>query len=163
MIMGSIAQAFTMPSFLGAWAAAILPCALAYIRQAYVFSLSYGLATAAIGGAVMFSSACPIHTPWVFTHSVLVLVYGLRLFAFLLWRQIGQDAGYGGPNGKLAKFDKTPRAKRTSMIISTAMFYALMCCPLIYHAQAGAAALVAPFGKKTSCGRSRPCWFWVSH
>ena len=32
---------------------AALPCSLCYVRQAYVFSLSYGLATATIGTATV--------------------------------------------------------------------------------------------------------------
>ena len=32
---------------------AALPCSLCYVRQAYVFSLSYGLATATIGTAIL--------------------------------------------------------------------------------------------------------------
>lgn len=146
MMLGSVIQAFTMPSVLGAWSIAVVPCALAYIRQAYVFSLSYGLATAAIGGVIL-SSSCPITNTWVFIHAALILGYGLRLFAFLFWRQVGQDAGYGGADGKLAQLDKTPRSQRTSLILSTAFFYALMCCPLLYHAQVGTAALRVPFGK----------------
>jgi len=142
----SVAAAFAMPSLLGATAAAALPCALAYARQAYVFSLSYGLAAAAVGGLVL-RGACPISNSWLFLHSALVLAYGVRLFAFLFWRQVGQDAGYGGPDGKLAKLDKTPRAKRTPLILSTAFFYALLVSPLVYHAQAGAAAVAtAPLG-----------------
>mmetsp|Transcript_10586 Transcript_10586/g.19508 ORF Transcript_10586/g.19508 Transcript_10586/m.19508 type:complete len:422 (-) Transcript_10586:74-1339(-) len=144
--MVAITGVFAMPSVLGSWALAVLTCSLAYVRQAYVFSLSYGLATAAIGGVVLRSS-CPVTNTWVFVHAFLLLAYGVRLFAFLLWRQIGQDAGYGGPEGKLAKLDRTPRAQRTPIILSTALFYALLCSPLVFHSQVGAAAvLTAPFG-----------------
>lgn len=141
-----ISSAFAMPSVLGATVCAALPCGLAFIRQAFVFSLSYGLSAAAIGGVVL-RGACPVTNSWLFCHAALVLAYGLRLFAFLLWRQAGQDAGYGGPAGKLAKLDRTPRAKRTPLILSTAFFYALLVSPLVFHAQAGAAAVAtAPLG-----------------
>jgi steroid 5-alpha reductase family enzyme len=142
-----VSSAFAMPSILGATVCAAIPCGLAFIRQAYVFSLSYGLSAAAIGGVVL-SSAWPVaQRSWLTCHAGLVSAYGLRLFGFLLWRQAGQDAGYGGPSGKLAKLDKTPRAKRAPLILFTSFFYALLASPLVFHAQAGAAAVAAaPFG-----------------
>jgi len=144
--LAAITGAFAMPSVLGATAIAAVPCGLALVRQAYIFSLSYGLAAAAVGGFVLKRS-CPVTNGWVFLHAALMLAYGARLFAFLLWRQMGQDAGYGGPNGKLAKMDKTPRSKRAPLVLSIALFYALMISPLIFHAQAGAAAVAsAPLG-----------------
>jgi steroid 5-alpha reductase family enzyme len=146
-LVNFIAGALTMPSVLGAWALASGACVLAYIHQAYVFSLSYGLSMAAIGGSVLYH-VCPKTNTWVFAHAVLLLTYGLRLFTFLLWRQVGQDAGYGGPDGRLAKLDKTPTLERTPLIVMTALFYALMASPLVYHAQAGAAAMLfSPVGK----------------
>jgi steroid 5-alpha reductase family enzyme len=69
------------------------------------------------------------------------------LFAFLLWRQVGQDAGYGGPDGELAKLDKTPPLERTPQIMLTALLYALMASPLVYHAQAGATAMLSALGQ----------------
>ena len=56
------------------------------------------------------------------THAMLVAAYGARLFAFLLWRQKFQP-GYDG-EARLKSLDKTPRLKRTPIILSTAIFCA---------------------------------------
>jgi steroid 5-alpha reductase family enzyme len=106
---------------------------LGFIRQGYVFSLGYGLAAAAVGGAVL--GATPPATA-VRLHAALVTAYGVRLFAFLLWRQAGQDAGYGW---KIAALDKVPRPKRAPIVVSTALFYALMTSPLLWHLQSASA------------------------
>ena len=118
-------------------AIATVPCALAMIRQAYVFSLSYGLAAAAIGGAVLRAAGAGA-APLLKLHAQLVLAYGLRLFAFLFWRQ--EVAAKEEWTRKLTALDKTPRAERVPLIVSTAFFYALMTSPLLFHYQAGALA-----------------------
>ena len=124
----SVQMSVTFPTCCGIATAA---CSLAFIRQAYVFSLSYGLAMAGIGAAVL--AAIPGTAPAALTfHAYLVLAYGVRLFAFLFWRQVGQDAGWGA---RLARLDKTPRAKRAPVVVSTALFYAMMASPLLFHLQ----------------------------
>jgi len=81
-------------------------------------------------------------------HAALVAAYGLRLFLFLFWRQQFQP-GYDGM-AKLKALDKTPRLKRTPIILSTAFFYALMASPLLFHIKAqpmlGAAAAISKLG-----------------
>jgi steroid 5-alpha reductase family enzyme len=118
---------------------------LAYIRQAYIFSLSYGLSMLGIGAAVL--SAAPTSAVLV-AHASLVAAYGARLFAFLLWRQKLQP-GYDG-EARLRALDKTPRLQRTPIILSTSLFYGLMASPLLFHLQAaplaGAAAAVSAAG-----------------
>ena len=75
------------------WGLATAACSLAFIRQAYVFSLSYGLSMALIGLAILTS--IPASAPAVLTyHAYLVVAYGVRLFAFLYWRQSLQDSGW---------------------------------------------------------------------
>ena len=67
-----------------------------------------------------------------------MLAYGLRLFAFLFWRQ--EIAAKDEWTRKLTALDKTPRAERVPLIVSTAFFYALMTSPLLFHYQAAALA-----------------------
>ena len=117
--------------FLACWAVAAASCALAFVRQAYVFSLSYGLAMAAIGGIAL---AIPSSSMLLSAHAALVCLYGLRLFAFLFWRQFGQDSGWGR---RVAALDKTPRLERVPVILSTSLFYALLASPLLFHVQSG--------------------------
>ena len=63
--ISAFAGAFTMPSVLGATALATVPCGLAFIRQAYIFSFSYGLTAACVAGFIL-QSACPVTNTWVF-------------------------------------------------------------------------------------------------
>ena len=132
------------PTVLGATAIATAAGTLAYIRQAYIFSLSYGLSMLGIGASVLLSSPSGL----LKAHAYLVAAYGLRLFAFLFWRQKLQP-GYDG-EARLRSLDKTPRLKRTPVILSTAFFYGLMSSPLLFHVSAapltGMAATISKAG-----------------
>lgn len=134
-LAGVLSGAMAVPAASGIAAVA---CSLCYIRQAYVFSLSYGLAMAGIGGAVLLTS--PAST-LVTAHAALVAAYGARLFGFLFWRQRFQPS-YDG-TAKLKKLDKTPRLQRTPAVLSTALFYGLMSSPLLFHLQAAPLAGLA--------------------
>ena len=141
-LTGALSGAMALPATAAIAAAA---GTLAYIRQAYIFSLSYGLAMLGIGGAVLLTAPA---SPLLLTHSGLVAMYGARLFAFLFWRQKFQ-AGNDG-EARLKALDKTPRLQRTPIIASTAVFYALLSSPLVFHFQsaplAGAAATLSTAG-----------------
>lgn len=127
-LAGVLSGAMAVPAASGIAAVA---CSLCYIRQAYVFSLSYGLAMAGIGGAVLLTSPA---SALLTAHAALVAAYGARLFAFLFWRQQFQP-GYDGM-AKLKALDKTPRLQRTPIVLSTGLFYGLMSSPLLFHLQA---------------------------
>ena len=110
-LTGVLSGAMAVPA---ASAIATVACSLCYVRQAYVFSLSYGLAMLGIGGAVLLTA--PAST-LVQAHAALVAAYGARLFAFLFWRQRFQPS-YDG-TAKLKALDKTPRLQRTPIVLST--------------------------------------------
>ena len=133
-----LAGAYAIPATAGIAAVA---GTLAYVRQAYIFSLSYGLSMLGIGVAALLTSPASL---LVRVHAGLIAAYGLRLFAFLFWRQQLQPA-YDGM-AKLRALDKTPRLQRTPIILSTAYFYSLLSSSLIFHLQSaplvgGAASL----------------------
>lgn len=110
-VSGFLTGAMAIPAATGI---AAIAGSLAYIHQAYIFSLSYGLAMLGIGGAVLVTAPSSL----VLTiHAGLVSAYGMRLFAFLLWRQKFQ-AGYDGA-ARLKALDKTPPLQRTPIIAST--------------------------------------------
>lgn len=141
-VHASALTAVSLPAATGIAAAA---GTLAYIRQAYIFSLSYGLSMAGIGGAVLLAAPA---SPLLKLHAGLVTAYGVRLFLFLFWRQKFQP-GYDG-EARLKALDKTPRLKRTPIILSTSLFYGFMASPLLFHLRAaplvGAAASVSAAG-----------------
>ncbi|EOD20752.1 hypothetical protein EMIHUDRAFT_441490 [Emiliania huxleyi CCMP1516] len=140
-LAGALAGGMALPTATGIAAACGTLC---YIRQAYIFSLSYGLSMLGIGGAVLLAAPAP-RSPLLAAHAGLVAAYGARLFAFLLWRQKFQPA-YDG-EARLKPLDKTPRLQRTPILLSTALFYSLLASPLLFHLQAaplaGASAAVA--------------------
>lgn len=75
------------------WAMALPCCALAFIRQAYVFSLGYGLSAAAVGYGVLASAGFRSAPLLVKLHAGGLLAYGARLFGFL-WRRQQVGEGY---------------------------------------------------------------------
>jgi len=123
----ALSGAMAIPAAAGIVAAA--GC-LAYLRQAYIFSLSYGLAMCGIGSAVLMASPPSLVLK---AHAGLVIAYGARLFGFLLWRQRFQR-GYDG-EARLKALDKTPKLQRTPIILSISIFYAFMSSPLVFHFQ----------------------------
>lgn len=129
MLGGVLGGAFALPALAGA---AAIPCCLTFVRQGYIFSLSYGLATAAIGSLVL-RAAQGAGGLLLEAHGWLVAMYGVRLFAFLLWRQVGHPGS--GMGKRIAALDKTPRAQRVSLVPSIALFYALLGAPLLWHLQ----------------------------
>mmetsp|Transcript_718 Transcript_718/g.2121 ORF Transcript_718/g.2121 Transcript_718/m.2121 type:complete len:322 (+) Transcript_718:25-990(+) len=143
-LAGALAGGMALPTATGIAAACGTLC---YIRQAYIFSLSYGLSMLGIGGAVLLAAPAP-RSPLLAAHAGLVAAYGARLFAFLLWRQKFQPA-YDG-EARLKPLDKTPRLQRTPILLSTALFYSLLASPLLFHLQAaplaGAAVAVSAAG-----------------
>ena len=134
-LTGVLSGAMAVPAASGIAAVA---CSLCYIRQAYVFSLSYGLAMAGIGGAVLLTSPA---SALVQAHAALVAAYGVRLFAFLFWRQQFQPSYDGAV--KLKALDKTPRLQRTPAVLSTALFYGLLASPLVFQLSAAPLAGLA--------------------
>ena len=110
-VAAAVTGPYAIPVTFGIAAAAGL---LAYIRQAYIFSLSYGLAMAFIGGAVLV--AAPASTV-LKVHAGLVTLYGARLFAFLLWRaHLAPNSPVPPPSGvlMLRPEPRSPQAKSFS-------------------------------------------------
>jgi steroid 5-alpha reductase family enzyme len=143
IVTASLSGSLAVPAAAGI---AAIAGSLAYIHQAYAFSLSYGLAMLGIGGFVWLAALPSARL--VRAHAALVAVYGARLFAFLLWRQRFQP-GYDG-TARLRALDTTPPLARTPLIASTALFYSLLASPLLFHLAApplaGRAATVSGVG-----------------
>ena len=141
-ISSALAGSLALPLTTGIAAAA---GTLAFVRQAYIFSLSYGLSMLGIGLAVICTSPT---SQLLQLHAALVAAYGARLFAFLFWRQSFQP-GYDGMT-RLKALDKTPRLQRIPVILSTALFYSWMSAPLVFHYQsapfAGLSATISAAG-----------------
>lgn len=119
------------------FAATLVPCCLGFVDAVAVFSTGYGLAVAAAGLAVV--SAAPPGSA-ALAHAALLVAYGVRLFAFLFWRQT-----WGDPTWR-ERSKKSPEAQasvRAVPVLACALFYALMTSPCLWHVRAAAAG-VAP-------------------
>ena len=124
-------------SFPALWFLAFVPCCLGFINPIYVFSVGYGLAVAAEGAGLLALAA--LSGVWIPTvamvHLLGAVVYGLRLAAFLRWRQITWEEW-----GKRAK--NAPEAKAQSplqklmVVVGCALIYALMGSPMLFHVEA---------------------------
>jgi len=116
------------------WALCSMCCSMAFLRQAYVFSLAYGLSAILVATTVIAQTAMPLNY-LAMLHSGGLAVWGSRMF-FFLWRRLIKGKGY---KDKFKALDKTPRLKRLPLILSTSLFYALLMSPAPYFASSAAA------------------------
>jgi len=128
------------PSAFGALAAACtIPTCLGYWKQEYSVSYGYALAMALSGAAALAGGGLPCLGA---VHAGALLVYGVRLGAFLLWRELTIE--------RFKKFTesiegKAPnRLKRTPWVAMCSLLYLGMASPLVltarYITSAGPAA-----------------------
>lgn len=113
-----------------------VPTCIGYWKSEYGVSYAYGGATAMMGALVL--RAAP--TPLAKVHAAALLVYGLRLNTFLLWRELSVE--------KFREFREKvearavaagSRLKRTPFVLSCAALYACMSAPMIVTASTAAA------------------------
>ncbi|KAJ1461134.1 hypothetical protein M885DRAFT_507757 [Pelagophyceae sp. CCMP2097] len=107
--------------------AAVVLTPLTMYRQAYSFSVGYGASVASM--AVVLGVTFPGRCSTVGGQLALATgLYGFRLAGYLLKRQLDvPDIAE-----RLRAFDKTPYLKRLPLIASVAIFYAMMCSPVLY-------------------------------
>eukprot|EP00569_Conticribra_weissflogii_P003237 CAMPEP_0171345448 /NCGR_PEP_ID=MMETSP0878-20121228/21605_1 /TAXON_ID=67004 /ORGANISM="Thalassiosira weissflogii, Strain CCMP1336" /LENGTH=294 /DNA_ID=CAMNT_0011848851 /DNA_START=238 /DNA_END=1125 /DNA_ORIENTATION=- len=109
---------------------------LTYIRQAYSFSVGYGLSVATMAVALLLSFAFSGGNNISFSQinsipSILALnalVYGLRLSGFLLTREYTVES----KKKQFRDLDKTPRFKRTPLALGVSLLYSFMTSPLLF-------------------------------
>lgn len=97
---------------------------LTIYKQAYAFSVAYGMCVAAMGSALLL--AFDLTGTSLSLASALVF-YGIRLAAHLLLREVTLTS----KREQLKTFDKTPRLKRIPFSVSVALFYAFMVTPAL--------------------------------
>ena len=141
------AKASGMPTTLGAvlgtawsfpalWALAVVPCCLGFVNPVYVFSVGYGLSVAAQGAgllAMSVASGAWLPAP-LLAHLLGAVFYGVRLGGFLYWRSVTWTEW-----GNRAKNAPEAKAKgifqRVPVVLMCALLYAMMCSPMLWHAQ----------------------------
>mmetsp|Transcript_16122 Transcript_16122/g.44634 ORF Transcript_16122/g.44634 Transcript_16122/m.44634 type:complete len:404 (+) Transcript_16122:101-1312(+) len=123
---------------------AILPLTL--YRQAYCFSVGYGLSVAAMGLTlwnVFRDSLVASSGPTPFPASLLLVsslvVYGIRLGTYLLAREVVVPS----KREQIKSFDKTPRLKRIPFSLSVSLLYAFMTTPALFLCRASAKGILS--------------------
>ena len=117
-------------------AACAVPTCLGFYKREYGVSYAYGLSIAAAAGLVLRSEPTGIAR----AHALVHVLYGVRLCAFLLWRELA-----------VAKFRKLrekiersapqgSRLKRAPFITQCALLYWLMTLPVVASARGAAPA-----------------------
>jgi len=118
---------------LAAIASAIVTPLTVY-RQAYAFTVAYGLSAAAMGWSLR--TAFGVGGGPVGSLTAAMMAYGLRLSAHLLLRELTVPS----KREQLVSFDKTPRLKRIPFALSVGLFYGFMASPALFLCRASAAA-----------------------
>jgi len=136
---------------------------LTLYRQAYSFSVGYGLSVFAMAVSCFAIFRPPVPTciaelylmnsanPSFLLVSAAAF-YGLRLGLFLLFRELTVPSKAKA----LREMDKTPRLKRVILSASVSLFYALMTGPIMYALRSPAAV-----GNKVAFGGAALAWFGV--
>jgi len=113
-----------VPAMAGVAAVVLAP--LTIYRQAYSFSVGYGLSVAAMGGVLLASfrgtSGAAL---WL---GASLVFYGARLGIFLLLREMTVPS----KAKSLKSMDKTPVLKRMPLVLGVSLFYALLSSPALY-------------------------------
>ena len=122
------------PGALGAlWGVCVVPLLPTLAgNPTWVFSVGYGLSSAAAGAALLASGA--VFGPAAAAAGGLV-AYGARLAGFLYWRQ------NAWPEWK-QRASKAPEARAKNLlapVLGCSLFYALMCSPALWLLRAGEA------------------------
>lgn len=134
--LATLAPASAMGALLACTTVPLLP-ALAN-NPTHVFSVGYGLAAAAAGAACLAAGAgAGVATTSVSSLAAWGLVaYGVRLAAFLAWRQ------RAWPEWK-ERAAKSPEARAKNVlapVLGCGVFYALMCSPALWALRGGGIA-----------------------
>eukprot|EP00536_Pseudo-nitzschia_multiseries_P017706 jgi/Psemu1/226163/e_gw1.1738.6.1 len=124
--------------------ATVMPLAL--YRQAYCFSVGYGLSVAAMGFALLkifwdslvaTNSAAPLPAALLLVSAL--IVYGTRLGTFLLARELTVPS----KREQVKSFDKSPPLKRIPFSISVSLLYAFMTTPALFLCRASANGILS--------------------
>jgi len=117
-----------------------LPTCLGFWKSEYGVSYAYGGAMALMGGLVLPAAS----TPLAAAHAAALLVYGVRLNIFLLWRELNIE--------RFRKFrekieeravSRGSRLKRAPFVLSCSLLYACMAAPIMVSTATAASGLLS--------------------
>ena len=137
--MRAQAPRMALPSLPTIAAVCTLPTCVGFWKSEYGVSYAYGGATAIMGALVL--RAAP--TPLAAAHAAAVLVYGVRLNAFLLWRELNIPRFREFREKVEARaVSAGGRLKRTPFVLSCAALYACLAAPAIVTSSTAATGVL---------------------
>jgi steroid 5-alpha reductase family enzyme len=128
----SAAPVSALPPISAVAAACVAPTCLGFWRSGYAVSYAYGGAMAAGGWLMLPREGL---AAW---HAAAYLAYGLRLCAFLAYRQLALPASVHQMVARAAS--PSERLRRAPVVLGCALLYYCMLAPLRVTASVGAAA-----------------------
>jgi len=137
-----------VPSLWAIASAVIVPCTL--YRQAWSFSVGYGLSVLALGLSIFHTFGSLSGAPLLLTTAV--IFYGARLGGFLYFRNLTVKS----KGDQIKNMDKTPRLKRIPLALSVSLFYSFLVSPALYAVRAG--NVTPPLWNKISVAGSGIAW-----
>lgn len=102
----------------------------------HFFSVGYGFAIAALALA-MGLWFLPVLSPSTIIMCGLLLVYGIRLGGYLLYRENKTPAYNQRVSGDIKDGNKVPFGAKVAIWVSCAILYLLMTCPVLFRLQHG--------------------------
>jgi steroid 5-alpha reductase family enzyme len=128
---------------------------LTLYRQAYSFSVGYGLSVAAMGLALQTAFATSSLAPPVASLVSAMVFYGIRLAFHLLLREFTVPS----KQEQLKSMDKTPRPKRVPFSLTIGLFYSFLMTPALYLCRASARGSLSPTATTIATAGSALAWF----
>ncbi|WP_294547095.1 DUF1295 domain-containing protein [uncultured Pseudoflavonifractor sp.] len=120
--------------------------AVGFYKFVYFLSVGYGFAVCGAGAAILVMYGGSL-TVWSILLCVLLMVYGVRLGGFLLWREI-KSASYRKTLKEATGGDKPiPVFVKAAIWVCVAIMYVLQVSPVFYRAANGdQGGVMAPVG-----------------
>lgn len=119
--------------------------AIGFYKFVYFLSVGYGFAVCGAGVAILalYGAGADV---WTWVLCGLLVIYGIRLGGFLLWREI-KSASYRKTLKAATGGDKPmPVFVKAVIWVCVAIMYLLQVSPVLYRAEAGARGVMAPVG-----------------
>ena len=116
----------------------LLASSVGFHMYIWFFSVGYGLSIAVIGGALAIGFHAQLAPPeWLYC--LLLIVYGLRLGGYLLYREMKSAAYRKVLSPEMERSRKMPLGAKLGLWVVCALLYTLMTIPLFYRFKNGAA------------------------
>lgn len=123
-----------------------LMCAIGFYKFVYFLSVGYGFAVLGAGAAILIIYGKELSI-WTIVMCLLLMVYGVRLGGFLLWREI-KSTSYRKTFKEVTTTEKPiPVFVKAAIWICVSFMYVLQVSPIFYRASNGdKGGVLAPIG-----------------